>query len=58
MRNSDNDKQEGSVAFVLTTLMKKSTFNNGEIRAILPETKRFTVRVTRGICGMVTYNLL
>ena len=34
-----NGKQEGSVAFLLMTSTNKSTFENGQYRVILPETK-------------------
>ena len=44
------------MAFLLTTLTKKSKFKNGENRAISPETK--TVCVTYGICAMSTYDPL
>ena len=50
---SDNDKWEGFVALLPTISTKKSTFKNGENRAILPKTKKTVpVRVTHGICGM------
>ena len=38
--------------------MNKSTFKNGENRVTSPETKIISVRVTNGICHMLTYDLL
>ena len=45
MRCSDNGKQEGLVALLLTDSMKKLTM------------KTLPVDVTHGICGMSMYNV-
>ena len=56
---SDNGKQEGFVALLLTISMKKLTFKNGENKASSPKTKKtLPVHVTHGICGMSTYDPL
>ena len=56
---SDNGGQEGFVALLLTISKKKSTFKNGENRAVSPKTnKTLPVHVTHGICGTSVYDLL
>ena len=46
------------MALLLMTVMKNSMLKNAVNRVILPKQRRLPVRVSHGICGMSTYDLL